>query len=167
MPCSDGSDGSDLKGVQVLVVEDNWSVAGALKSALERLEMSVIGPAATTAKARRLTATNNPRLAVVDINLKGELACDLIDELHAQGTSVVVVTGYTVPAVAMEKVVACLRKPVNGDELIRALRAAVSARSGRAETLKKSCAGNRRISVMPITRTSAFPWRLTPASRRS
>jgi ActR/RegA family two-component response regulator len=137
LPYSNGSDGSNLKGVQVLVVEDNWSVAGALKSALERLEMSVIGPAATIAEARRLTATNNPRLAVVDMNLKGELACDLIEELHARGTSVVVVTGYTAPAVAMENVVACLRKPVSVDELIRALRAAMSARSGRAETLKK------------------------------
>jgi ActR/RegA family two-component response regulator len=68
------------------------------------------------------------------VNLKAELACELIDELHAQGTSVIVVTGYTAPAVAMKNVVACLRIPVRGDELIRALRAAMS---GRAETLKK------------------------------
>lgn len=100
-------------------------MARALKSALERLGMSVIGPAATTAEARRLIAPSRPRLALVDMNLKGELATDLIDELHAQGTPVIVVSGYVLPAVAKEKVVAFLQKPFSGDELIAALREAV------------------------------------------
>jgi DNA-binding NtrC family response regulator len=125
MSSSHRPDGSDLKGVRVLVVEDTWHVAKVLKAWLERLEMLVIGPSATTAEARRLIAANNPQLALVDMNLNGEMACDLIDELHAQGTPVIVVTGYTVPAVAKEKVVACLQKPLNGDQLITAMRAAV------------------------------------------
>ena len=119
------SDASDLKGVRVLVVEDTWHVAKALKSWLERLEMLVIGPTSTTAEARRLIAANNPRLALVDMNLKHEMAGDLIDELHAQGTPVIVVSGYAVPAVAKEKVVACLQKPFSGDELVTAMRAAL------------------------------------------
>ena len=125
MSSSHGPDGSDLKGVRVLVVEDTWHVAKALKSLLERLEMLVIGPTSTTAEARRLIAANNPRLALVDMNLKHEMAGDLIDELHAQGTPVIVVSGYAVPAVAKEKVVAFLQKPFSGDELITAMRAAV------------------------------------------
>jgi DNA-binding response OmpR family regulator len=119
------SDASDLKGVRVLVVEDTWHVAKALKSWLERLEMLVIGPTSTTAEARRLIAANNPRLALVDMNLKHEMAGDLIDELHAQGTPVIIVSGYAVPAVAKEKVVACLQKPFSGDELVTAMRAAL------------------------------------------
>jgi DNA-binding NtrC family response regulator len=114
-----------LKGVRVLVVEDTWHVAKAMKALLERLEMSVIGPSSTTAEARRLIAANNPRLALVDMNLKYEMAGDLIDELHAQGTSVIVVSGYAAPAVANDKVVAFLQKPFSGDELITAMRAAV------------------------------------------
>ena len=94
MSSSHGPDGSDLKGVQVLVVEDTWHVAKAMKALLEGLEMIVIGPTATTADARRLIALNNPRLALVDINLKHEMACGLIDELHARGTAVIVVSGY-------------------------------------------------------------------------
>jgi hypothetical protein len=39
-----GPNGSDLKGVRVVVVEDTWQVAKAMKSALETLEMVVIGP---------------------------------------------------------------------------------------------------------------------------
>ena len=119
------SDTSDLKGVRVLVVEDTWHVAKALKVWLERLEMLVVGPTSTTAEARRLIAAINPRLALVDMNLKREMAGDLIDELHAQGTPVIIVSGYAVPAVAKEKVVACLQKPFSGDELVTAMRAAL------------------------------------------
>src|SRR6476620_3500212 len=125
MPSSNQLDGSILKGVRVLVVEDTWHVAKALKLALERFGMSVIGPTATTAEARRLVAKSTPRVALVDMNLKHEVANDLIDELHARGTAVIVVSGYAAPAIAREKIVAFLQKPVSGDELITAMRAAV------------------------------------------
>jgi DNA-binding response OmpR family regulator len=116
---------SSLEGVWVLVVEDAWHVAKAMKSALEQLGMSVIGPTSTTAEARRLIAVQKPHLALVDVNLKRETACELIDELHAQGTPVIVVSGYAVPPVSTEKAVAFLQKPFSGDELIAAIRAAV------------------------------------------
>ena len=125
MANSYGPDSSSLKGMRVLVVEDAWHVARAMKALLEHLEMLVIGPTATTAEARRLIAANNPRLALVDINLKHETACGLIDELHARGISVIVVSGYAVPAVAKEKVVAFLQKPFSGNALTAAMREAV------------------------------------------
>jgi CheY-like chemotaxis protein len=115
--------------MRVLVVEDNFHAARALKASLERLEMLVVGPAATTAEARRLIAENNPRLALVDMNLKHETAADLIDELHAQGTPVIIVSGYALPAVAKEKVVAFLQKPLCENELIMAMRSAVRERN--------------------------------------
>jgi hypothetical protein len=40
---------SSLKGVHVLVVEDAWHLAKALKSALTEVGMDVAGPAATIA----------------------------------------------------------------------------------------------------------------------
>jgi hypothetical protein len=40
-----------LKGVAVLVVEDIWHVATALKSTLEQMGMHVVGPTATTVEA--------------------------------------------------------------------------------------------------------------------
>ena len=58
-------------------------MAKALKWALGQSEMSVIGPMSTSTQARRLIARTNPRLALVDVNLEGEMACDLINELHA------------------------------------------------------------------------------------
>jgi hypothetical protein len=65
-----------LKGVPVLVIEDVWHVAKSMKSMLEEL-MQVVGPPATT--ARSLAAAQRPKLAIVDVNLKNESACCLID----------------------------------------------------------------------------------------
>ena len=114
---------STLNGVRVLVVEDTWHVAKAMKGALELLGMHVIGPTATTAEARRLTAAEKPRLALVDVNLKKEMACDLIEELHAQGIQVVVVSGYASIPVAKESIAGHLQKPFSGAELTAALSA--------------------------------------------
>ena len=81
---------------------------------------------ATTAKARRLIAEGMPRLAVVDVNLKREMASGLIEELHDQGVSVVVVSGYALPPVSVDKAAAFLQKPFSGSELLTALRRVVA-----------------------------------------
>ena len=92
------SDLSVLRDVSVLVVEDNWQVAKALECALKQLEMQVSGPASTTSDAKRLVAAQMPRVAIVDVNLKREMACDLIVELHEKGVHVIVISGYAIPA---------------------------------------------------------------------
>jgi DNA-binding NtrC family response regulator len=115
-----------LEGVRVLVVEDAWHVAKALRSALENVGMEVSGPVATTAEARRVVAEHMPRLAVVDVNLKREMASGLIEELHDQGVLVVVVSGYALPPVSADKAAAILQKPFCGSELLSALRRVVA-----------------------------------------
>lgn len=117
---------ADLKGVRVLVVEDQWHVANALKLLLEIEGMVVDGPASTAADALRLAAEQKPELAVVDINLKGKMAYGLIDQLRDQEVRIVVVSGYAVLPQLTEKVVAVLQKPVNGQQLLGALRRALS-----------------------------------------
>jgi DNA-binding response OmpR family regulator len=108
---------SDLRGVRVLVVEDTWLVAKALKTALEGLGMVVAGPASNTADADRLVAEETPDLAVVDVNLKGEMAYGLIDRMHDRGVRVVVVSGYAVLPSSTKKAAAILQKPFSGAEL--------------------------------------------------
>jgi DNA-binding response OmpR family regulator len=121
VPCS------DLEGVRVLVVEDHWHVANALKVLLEAEGAEVSGPASTTADAHRLATEQEPDLAVVDINLKGEMAYGLIGQLHDLSVRVVVVTGYAVLPGLTDKVAAVLQKPFNGPELLAALRGALSS----------------------------------------
>jgi two-component system, response regulator PdtaR len=114
---------ADLKGVRVLVVEDHWHIANALKLLLEAEGMVVNETAATTTDALRLASSQKPDVAVVDINLKGEMAYGLIDQLHDQGIPIVVASGYAVPP--QLKVAAVLQKPLNGPELLAALRRAL------------------------------------------
>jgi len=116
---------ADLRGVRVLVVEDHWQIANALKLFLEAEGMKVSGPAATPADAQRLAALK-PDLAVVDIHLKLETAYVLIHQLQDQGVRVVVLSGYSVLSEMTKKVVAVLQKPFNGPELLGALHRALS-----------------------------------------
>jgi DNA-binding NtrC family response regulator len=129
LPSATEANHNQLEGVGILVVEDNWHAANALKSLFEAEHMVVSGPASTTVDARRLATEDKPELAVVDINLKGEMAYDLIDQLHDQGIRVVVVSGYAIVPRLTEKVVAVLQKPFNGPQLLGALRRALSASS--------------------------------------
>jgi CheY-like chemotaxis protein len=117
-------DAAELKGLRVLVVEDSWHVAHALKSLLEELGMVVAGPAATLGDAERLLATREPEVAIVDINLKGEMAYGLIDRLHDRGVPIVVISGYAVPQIARGKVAAILQKPFSAKSLLAILRQA-------------------------------------------
>jgi DNA-binding response OmpR family regulator len=110
-----------LNGVRVLVVEDSWHLAKAMKGALELLGMRVVGPTSTIAEARRLTAAQRPKLALVDMNLKQEMSHELIHELHGQGVLVVVVSGYASVPIAKAPVVGHLQKPFSGAELVTLL----------------------------------------------
>jgi two-component system, response regulator PdtaR len=119
------SDLSVLRDVNVLVVEDNWQVAKALECALKQLEMQVSGPASTTSDAKRLVAAQMPRVAIVDVNLKREMACDLIVELHEKGVHVIVISGYAIPPIPKKKAAVILQKPFSAEDLLTALRTVV------------------------------------------
>ena len=123
----DGGNVDLLKGVCVLIVEDAWQVAKALKSVLEQMGMHVVGPTATTAQARDLAAAQRPKLAIVDINLKHETSYDLIDELHEQGVRIIVISGYAEPTVSRNSVTAILQKPFSGSDLITMMKSVVAS----------------------------------------
>jgi DNA-binding response OmpR family regulator len=112
--------------VRILVVEDQWHVAHALRSLLEVEGMEVTGPAGKIADAHRLADEHKPELAVVDINLRGEMAYSLIDDLHDRGVRVVVISGYAVLPRLTTKVAAVLQKPFNAPELLASLRRALA-----------------------------------------
>jgi DNA-binding response OmpR family regulator len=115
------TDQSALEGVRILVVEDAWHVAKALKVVLEQLGMQVSGPAATIEQAKRLLMDERPEMAVVDINLRREQAFGLIEELHEHGVRVLVASGYTMPTLPQGSVAATLQKPYSAAQLLSAL----------------------------------------------
>jgi DNA-binding response OmpR family regulator len=84
-----------LVGGRVLVVEDDYSVAFDLRIELVRRGAEVIGPVGQLDAAVEL-ARSAPRIdaAVIDINLNGEFAFHLVDELVRRDVPVLFATGY-------------------------------------------------------------------------
>jgi DNA-binding response OmpR family regulator len=118
--------GMSLKGVRVLIVEDGWQVANALKYSLEKLGMVVVGLAATSEEARRLSTDFCLDLAMVDVNLKGEMAYSLMDQLHVSGVPVIAMTAYEELPSSLEIFAAVLRKPFTSATLLATLRRVLS-----------------------------------------
>jgi CheY-like chemotaxis protein len=120
----------DLSGVRILVVEDSWQLAMALKSLLQACGADVSGPVATSADAQRLVAEQMPDAALVDFNLRGgERADGLIDKLHEQGIYVVVTSGYAVLPIVPRHAAAILQKPISEAQLLGSLRPVVERKA--------------------------------------
>jgi DNA-binding NtrC family response regulator len=110
----------------VLVVEDGWQVADTLKLLLDQMGMITVGPAATPEDARRLAIQCPLELAIVDVNLKGEMAYELMDWLHDRGTPVIVISGYHDLPAQLKRYSAILYKPFTPDALLTTVRRAMS-----------------------------------------
>jgi CheY-like chemotaxis protein len=121
----------DLKGLDVLLVEDSHSVGVALKKFLELLGANVAGPAATVAEALLLLARHSPDVALVDAHLRGgEYSTGLIARLKEQGVPAIVLTGS--PELPFEQFVegtTMLEKPVGEAVLLAHLRPLISKKT--------------------------------------
>jgi len=125
---------ASLAGLNILIVEDSWHIASALKSLLRALGAGVAGPAATTAEAEQIIAAQAPDVAIVDFNLRGgELADGLIDRLHARGIRVIVISGYASVPLRTDQVVV-LQKPIVEAQLLAALQPVVERKPSRRST---------------------------------
>jgi len=92
-PRGDGSF-DDLKGLNVLLVEDSRDVGEAVRKLLESCGANVVGPAATSAEAISLIGERLPDVALVDFHLRGgEHSFGLIARLREQGVPVVMLSG--------------------------------------------------------------------------
>lgn len=90
------SGAADGKAPAILIVEDEWLIAGMISSALQRAGYRTIGPAATNADACRLIGQNPIDCAILDVNLGGERSFVALDRLLECGTPYLLLTGYSV-----------------------------------------------------------------------
>jgi DNA-binding response OmpR family regulator len=118
-----------LSGVRILIVEDSWHVALAMRTLAENFGMLVAGPAATVAEAEALLLSHTPDVAVVDIHLRDEMAYGVIDRLHAEGVPIVVTSGYEVLPFGNSQVEAILTKPFRATDLLAHLRRIIARRT--------------------------------------
>ena len=104
----------------VLVVEESWHVANAMKSYLESLGM-VVSMAGKLEHAERLAAEQTFELALVDINLGDETTYELLERLKPQGVPVIALSAYPVAQASAPSAAAFLQKPYSGRGLLAAL----------------------------------------------
>ena len=123
----------DLKGLDILLVEDSRSVGEAVKSLLKLLGAAVAGPAANAAEAERLLSEHTPDVALVDFHLRGgELSYRLIARLHEQGVPVILVSGSSESLSGLPvEAATILEKPVSEAQLLASLRPLLTQREPR------------------------------------
>jgi len=118
-----------LYGQRVLVVEDDPLTALALRESLEGAGAEIAGVAGSVSDALAL-ADRQPSVAVLDINLGGEMSYPVAERLLADAVPVLLTTGYDVRSVVPEalRMLPTLQKPIDDSTLIARLRELVEAR---------------------------------------
>jgi DNA-binding response OmpR family regulator len=104
---------------RALIAEDSAPILMSLEMLLEQQGIEVVGAAATVAGMRKLVETVYADVAILDVNLNGELSFPVADLLIARGVPVIFTTGY-----APEKLfpphllgLPALQKPHDPDDL--------------------------------------------------
>src|SRR5450759_2425196 len=106
---------SPFSGRRVLMVEDEMIVAWLLEDTLTDLGCAVIGPAGNVNQALAMIEAEAIDVAVLDINLNGQLSYPIAD---ARGVSFVFVTGYDKGRILDGyRVFPVLQKPFHRSEL--------------------------------------------------
>ncbi|MER8482112.1 response regulator [Mesorhizobium sp. M1322] len=81
----------DLRGVHILIVEDDWVLAGDLARYFGNMGAVVLGPAATVEHASMHTEV--AEAAILDVNLNGRRVFPIADELMRRGVPFVFFSG--------------------------------------------------------------------------
>ena len=129
-PLTEAPEAMRLKGLRVLVVEDEALVALQLEDMLSELGCRVVGPASRIGQGLDLLSTETVDAAVLDLNVAGELVYPVAKSLADQGLPFIFVTGYGASGVAPDyRDRQILQKPILLGQLRKAMLAAIPATS--------------------------------------
>jgi DNA-binding response OmpR family regulator len=112
-----------LKGLTILVVEDDYYQATDTQAAFERAGATVAGPFSTVSAAIIALERTPPDCAVIDINLGDGPEFDLARELSKRGVPTVFVSGYHATMIPADlRGLAHIEKPAELPALVRKVR---------------------------------------------
>lgn len=123
-------DGNALKGLTVVVVEDEPIFATEIACAIVAAGGSVIGPAYSLAEAFEMTAGAELDGALLDLNLRNDKVFSLADALADRGVPIVFVTAEIWPVIP-ERHAGCrvVGKPITDTKVVAAIGSAIAERS--------------------------------------
>ena len=117
-----------LTGTRVLVVDDEAMIVMLVEAFLADLDCEVAGTALFLRDAVEKARSFPIDVAILDINLAGELSYPAAEVLQARGIPFVFATGYSVADVPIGlRAAQMLAKPFQRDELATALRNAMDS----------------------------------------
>ena len=115
-------DTANLKGLRVLVVEDEMMVSMLIEDMLTDLGCTVVGPASRLDEAVELAKASDIDCAVLDVNLGGQPIFPLADLLRERGCPFAFATGYGDAGLRdVDRGTPVLQKPFREGDLARVL----------------------------------------------
>jgi len=93
---TDEQSAGPLAGVRALIVEDEYLLALLLEEELRAAGCSIADTVGDLDAARRAASQTDFNVALLDINLSGQLVYPLADELAERGIAFVFLSGYVV-----------------------------------------------------------------------
>ena len=125
---NDSGQSGTLRGLHVLVVEDEAPIALQLEDMLVESDCEVVGPASRVAQALKLLDDETVDAAVLDLNIAGDLVYPVADALEKRGLPYIFVTGYGASGLTEPyRSQRVLQKPFSRRELLQAMQEAVEA----------------------------------------
>jgi two-component SAPR family response regulator len=131
----------DLRGLRILVVEDEFLVSLDLEAMLRELGGEVIGPFASLVRATAVARAELLDVALLDVNVGGRLVTPVADALAERAIPFVFCTGYDAASLpGPHAAVPILMKPCQAQQLKEALLSVLraSANPGRPPAGKRA-----------------------------
>jgi CheY-like chemotaxis protein len=142
---------ADLRGLRVLVVEDEFLVSLDLEAMLRELGAEVIGPFSGLERAAAVARAERLDVALLDVNVGGQLVTPVADALAERAIPFVFCTGYGAASLPAPHVaVPILMKPCQAQQLKETLLSALhgdappSGNKARGRAAPKPGAGRAR-----------------------
>jgi CheY-like chemotaxis protein len=128
---------SELTGLSILLLEDEYLIALDAEQSLKEFGAERVAIASTLQEAENLAAAGRFDVALLDVNINGEMSFGLAESLRRRGVPVVFATGYELKSRAAPppEVGIVIGKPYTKEKLRDALSSALGpARSGTTDT---------------------------------
>ena len=162
-----------IKPIRVMLVDDHRSVLWGLEKLIDgdRPRMEVVGKATSCAGAMELAERTAPDVVVLDLDLGGENACEIIPVLvNGGGTRVLIWTGMRDSRAREQSILrgasGLVQKEEPAETLLTAIDKVSYGSTARPPGASSSSFRAARTAPRPTPRTAASP-RSLPASARS
>ena len=116
-----------LDGARVLLLEDEFLIALDAEQILQELGAREVDTTSTLSEAEERARVGRYDVALLDVNVNGQMSFSLAESLRSRGVPVVFATGYELKDRALPDIdpALCVSKPYTSERLRQALYAAL------------------------------------------